>query len=753
MTFRTVSSLLALTVGLAATPAIAETAGGTPSEASETRYLDTISVVGVAGGESNIGGSVDFISSADLEKQGHGDILRILRVVPGVNIQEEEGYGLRPNIGLRGSGSDRNSRIMIMEDGVPVAPAVYASPSAYYFPGATRIHSVEVVKGPSVIQYGPRTTGGAIHLFSTPIPEETAGYAEVLAGDFGRQRLHAYAGTRDQLTSGLDFGLLVETYQDEADGFLERDTVGPDTGFDVEDYVVKAALFADEAAMPWSLEFKYQTKDEISNQTYLGLTEEDFDANPYRLYDAARNDQMVNDNELLQLTGSIDISDKTNLTVIAYSNEVARNWYKLHGINAAGGGASGDVGLTAILEDPTTYAAEIDLIRGTTSLDDSLVVRANNRSYYSRGLSATLDTELELGGFTHNLNIGVRYHEDEEDRFQKEDAYRLENGELFLTTSGPAGGTTNRVTQGEALSFFVLNRVEVTDRFQLTGGFRIEDYDVTRDDFSTSDPSRANGPTRTRSAGNTEVLPSISAIYSVTDEVDLIGGIHKGFSPTGATSSEAESEESWQYEAGARFNRGFLSVEGIAFFNDYSNLLGECTNSSGGDCDPGDAFNGDAVDVYGLELTAEWDAAEAMGLSGYQVPLTLAYSWTETEFKTSFDSDFFGSVTAGDELIYVPEQQLTLSGGFIGDRWGVNTVLNYVGESRSEPGQGSIPDNELIDSRTLVDVSAFFDLTDTIRLKAKAENLFDETYLAARRPSGLRPGKPQEFLVGFEFSF
>lgn len=748
---RTSSSLIALGLSLAlALPATAQEPA-VSSQTDDIRLLETLTVIGTAGGKRNVGGSIDYIDAETLDVQGHSDILRVLRAVPGVNIQEEEGYGLRPNIGLRGSGSDRNSRIMIMEDGVPIAPAAYASPSAYYFPSTARINAVEVTKGPAVIQYGPRTTGGAIHLFSTPIPEATQGYAEILFGDYGRQRLHAWMGTRQELTSNVDFGILIETYQDEADGFLDRDTDGADTGFDVNDYVIKTGLYADDAQMPWSLELKYQTKDETSNQTYLGLTEADFAANPLRLYDAAGNDQMNNDNELFQLTGKISPNTDTTVTVIAYSNEVARNWYKLQGVNAAGNGASGDVGISSILGDPVTYAAEYDLLRGVTSLDDSLVVRANNRKYFSRGLAANIDTTATFAGLDHNINAGIRVHEDEEDRFQKEDAYRLLGGVLDITTGGPAGGTTNRVTGAEATSIFLLDRIELTDRFQVTGGLRFENYDVTREDFSTADPTRSAGPTGVRTNSNDIVLPSLSAVYNLTDEIDLIGGVHKGFSPAGA--SAADNEESWQYEIGTRFNRGTLSLEAIAFYNDYANLLGECTLSSGGDCPAGEAFNGDAALVTGLELTGTWDAAQAIGLSSLSVPLSAAYSFTDTEFQTTFDSAFFGNVTSGDELVYVPEHQLTVSGGFIADTWGLNALINYVSEARSEPGQGAISANESIDERTLVDLSAYYEIAEGIRLKAKVENLFDEAYLAARRPAGLRPGKPQEVLVGFEVKF
>ena len=83
------------------------------------------------------------------------DIQKILTAVPGVYMRTEEGYGLRPNISIRGTAIERSGKITIMEDGILVAPAPYTASSAYYFPTTARIHSVEVLKGPCLLYTSP----------------------------------------------------------------------------------------------------------------------------------------------------------------------------------------------------------------------------------------------------------------------------------------------------------------------------------------------------------------------------------------------------------------------------------------------------------------------------------------------------------------------------------------------------------------------------------------------------------------------
>jgi Fe(3+) dicitrate transport protein len=716
----------------------------TEQPVDQSAPLDNVTIIGHQRDVADVPGSAHLVSHEELQAFLQADVMRVLRTVPGVYVQEEEGFGLRPNIGIRGSGLDRSSRIALLEDGVLIAPAPYSAPAAYYFPTQRRIHSLEVLKGPSAISVGPRTTGGAVNLISTPIPDSPDGIGGNIDARLGQHEttdVHINLGNR-----GQRFSWLVETVQAQNDGFKTIDgNENLSTGYDIEDYMVKLQFDSDpSSAIYQSLRFKAGYTDQASDETYLGLTDEDFAIEPNRRYAASAGDRFESEHEQFQATYVFDPQANWRGEVTAYRNNFARNWFKLDSANGAGMGE--------ILDDPVTFAEEFAWLKGSDSPEGAIVKRHNNREYYSQGIQAEATFDLGFGDTAMSVTTGVRIHEDEEDRLHRDDSFTMEDSRLVLASSGAPGSAANRLSSAEARSLFVDTEIR-HGAWILTPGLRFEDIDLTRQDFANTDPSRGSGPTQVRENSVSVFIPGMGALYRVSDNWRLLAGIHKGFNPP-APGSNASEEDSINAEFGTRYASDRFQFESIYFINDYDNLVGTVTASTGGSGQIGDQFDGGEVTVQGVEVTADYGWTN-LGSRGLDLPLSLRYTWTtEAEFNNAFESDFepWGDVQVGDELPYVPEHQLRAAAGLENETWGINLAANYVGKMRTIAGQGAFIDNETVDSHVVWDLLARWHFTDHLSSYVKIENLLDETYVAARRPAGVRPGLERTAYVGLSFS-
>lgn len=704
---------------------------------ADARKLDRMMVVGGADRVAEIPGSAAYISIEELERYETTDVNRALRRVPGLYLVEEEGYGLRPNIGIRGSGTDRNNRITVMEDGVLIAPAPYAAPAAYYFPTMARMSAVEVRKGSASIKSGPRTTGGAINLISTPIPDAPLALkGSLLLGQDSTLLGHVWGGGSNDTS-----GWLIESVQQDTDGFKQLDG-GGSTGYQLADYLAKFRLNSSPDAERYqSIELKLGYTDQDSDETYMGLTNTDFSDNPYRRYRGSQLDNIQTEHKQIQLSHHIEFSPSLDLTTVVYYNDFARNWFKVEQV----GGQS----LNNILTNPEQFATQLSWIRGADSSPGAFTIRNNNRSYYSKGIQSVLGWQTTLGSSEHQWEFGLRYHEDDEDRFQDQDSYTMLAGNLVLATDRAPGTQDNRVGAAKAWSFYVQDEITL-GAWQFLPGVRYESVDFVRTDYVRSPTGRQQPPTAVRTNSDSAFIPGIGLAYRVTPELQWLGGVHRGYSPPSPGSS-ADAEDSLNFEAGLRFDRGEFNAELIGYYNDYDNLVGTCTESSGGGCAIGDQFDGGEVRVYGLEAQLGYVLTEVAG-SALSMPLRAAYTYTQGEFRNSFASDFeeWGDVNSGDELPYLPEHQLFLEAGLEGDRWSTAISANYADRSRTQAGSGPIEPTTSTDRRWVLDLSAQYRLNPNVALFGKIDNLLDEVYVTARRPSGARPGLPRTAYVGVQ---
>jgi Fe(3+) dicitrate transport protein len=698
--------------------------------------LERTRMVGDPDRLGSIPGSAFYLGWRDLETQklAHDNVHDVLRQLPGVNVQDEEGYGLRPHIGLRGVGAERSSNVTVMEDGVLIAPAPYSAPAAYYFPVMGRMEGIEVRKGASQIRYGPRTMGGAVNLLTSSIPSRMSWYADVSGGQDATLRARLRAGdSRDHL------GWLVEGYQIRTDGFKEIQG-GGDTGFTTRDLMAKLRFNTDrEAPRYQELELKVGVQDHRSDETYLGLTEADFRVHSNLRYAASRNDVMDTDHQQVQARYFSTLTPSTDVVVTAYRNEFARNWYKLQSVQGAS--------IAQVLADPEAHSDRMGILQGTDSGDDALWLRANNRSYLSQGIQSTLGWQLGSDRFRHDLEFGVRYHQDYEDRLQWEDGYRMSSGQLIQTLEGTPGSQANRKSEASAWAFHLQDEIRA-GRLSVVPGVRYESVRFTRSDWAGGDGARQADP-QVRESTVSALIPGVGATWEWSPRVHLFAGVHRGFGPPGpGADNDTKVEESLNWESGVRVRRAGFGLNLTGFFSDYSNILGRAT-LAGGETGTGELFNGGSVEVWGVEAAADTDLARYLDLP-LELPVRATYTFNRGTFLTSFESEHgpWGTVAAGDRVPYLPEHLFSGSVGVNRGGWGTTLAWNGSSAMRTVAGRGAIAENEGTDRFVVFNLSGEYELPGGGTLYGGVQNLIDERYVVSRRPAGARPGLPRTLFVG-----
>ena len=709
-----------LVVGGLALPGLADNKSEPAASVAENTPLEEVTIIGDRKAAREIAGSGALIDSLQIRDELATDINQLLKTVPGTYIREEDGYGLRPNIGIRGATAERSAKITLMEDGVLIAPAPYAAPEAYYFPTLARMQAVEVLKGASQLRYGPQTTGGVVNLVSTPQPENAGGRLQLVYGqDHQADMLASYGGRLGA------FGFNLETAQRYNEGFKSVDRSDQDTGYQIEDYVAKLSWQGEQHA----LKLKAQYSDETSDETYLGLTDRDFAEDPDRRYGMSAPDQMSNQHQALSLTWDWQLGAEVALATTVYRNEFHRDWFKLSG----GGGLveaanNGDSDAQAVLD------GERDAF--------GLSYKHNNRRYVSEGVQTNLDWQWG----EHTFALGARYHEDEVDRFQPTERYDQINGELILRGVIEPNASNNHLQTAEALSFWVTDAWQINDALRLDLALRHERVKTSETRF---DDVGRDQIASTRQNDLSIWLPGVAAFYEINDDWSLLAGIHRGFSPLGGSAREWEKPEtSINYELGARYD-GPVFVEVIGFYSDFSDKGESCSNAypcSNG-ATSGTFVTGEAV-VAGVEV----QVGHVFETGQMTWPLSLAYTHSKAEAR----SDAIASdVLSGDTLASVPENTLSLRlGAQIGSRWDSYAVVKYVDDMCVEIGcNRETSQFTQTESFFVVDIGTRYAVTEGISAFVKIENAFDKRAIVSRQPDGARPNKPMTAMLGVEWVF
>lgn len=673
----------------------------------------------------------DSIGKKDFEAKKQTDVMRALKQISGTYMREEDGLGLRPNIGLRGTHPDRSKKIVLMEDEVLISPAPYSAPAAYFTPSMQTTESLHVYKGFASVPWGPNSIGGSINYVTKQIPKE--GYQKVDAsyGSFNTRIFSAEAGD-----SFLDrYGLLVSASRMESDGFkvLPR---GQDTGFTKNDILLKGS---------WNISKKQYLKTKVgfstedSNETYVGLSSGDFTQDPYQRYLSSELDKMEWTHQRFQLEHGVQIGESGFLKTLAYHNRFQRTWLRVDKFG------NSTVSVREVLNNPTgSNEFYYQILKGqrdssTIGADGNIILANNDRSFLSSGVQSSFAYNSESGSVKNEFLWGGRLHGDSIERNHSLYTAQVESGALNLTGDVSLGQRDKN--EAFAASTFIENNLSV-GAFQWTLVGRYEDIRFRDLDRATNQESQAR---------DQFFVPGTGFSYKINPFLAVKTSINRALNVAGlGTFGRNERESATNYEMGLRYNGQMFNTDVNFFFNDYDNITGSCTASTGCLADADTQFSGGAARVYGLELSA----GTLQHYQGIRFPVQTSFTLMTAEFANTFSSTSpewgEGTITSGSRLPYIPRVQYNIGIGVDYKKWQNNLSFTYQGDVVDQ----SLSQNQVrVGGFGVIDLVSRYNYSKKGSLYIKADNVLGVEYVVAARPFGLRPGKPQALGVGITQTF
>lgn len=674
---------------------------------------------------AGIPGSVGIIERATIESSRPVTSTEALRKVAGVNVRDEEGLGLRPNVGIRGLNPTRSSKVLLLEDGVPLTYAPYGDNASYYHPPIERFEGAEVLKGSGQILYGPHTVGGVINYVTPNPPADWSGSLTVVGGNRDYFNGHVnYGGTWKN--TGLLFGYT----RKQGKGARENIRSG------MHDFNFKSVTtVGDRQAV--TAKFNYYGED--SQATYSGLTEAEYQANPRQ--NPFRNDHFYGRHFDASVTHAFVFNPDVALTTSLYGSYFRRHWWR----QSSNSGERPNRLRTLAGGDPDCT--------GMADLNTTCGIQGRLRKYHFVGVEPRLHVTKRLFGLKTETDFGFRAHFETQQR-------RQENGDLPTSRSGAL--VENNERRNDAYSGFIQPRF-IAGNWTITPGIRIEHIRYERTNRLGAGGRAIVGHTTV-----TQLIPGLGVSYSPSTRLTLFGGVHRGFAPprtedvinnnSGAI-VELDSELSWNYELGVRsVPADGLRLEATFFRMAYENQIVPATVAGG----IGATFtNGGSTMHQGLELSGRIDSGSLLK-STHNFYVRGAYTFLPDAHFTGTRFSSVGGFTnlsvSGNRLPYAPKQLMTATFGYSHPK-GLDALMEAVYVSRqfsddlntvapTANGQrGLIPSYTVWNSTVNYHVES---LRSTFFVTVK--NVFDRTYIVDRS-RGILASPPRMIQTGLKFRF
>ncbi len=665
--------------------------------------------------EPRLPGSYEIVDRAELDRSHAPSVNEALRKISGVVARDEEGFGLRPNIGLRGLNPTRSSKVLLLEDGIPLTFAPYGDNASYYHPPIERFESIEVLKGSGQVAYGPSTIGGVINYLTPMPPAHPSGTAMFSAGNRSFfDAVATYGSSRGSL------GFFVDAMRKQGDAARKN------THSALSDFSGKLVASPSAAQVVTAKGNYYRERSQVG---YSGLRQDEYvrdpRGNPFE-NDAFRGDRVGG-----SLSHHIAVGSRFTLASSGYVSRFVRHWWRQSSNSAQRPNDSADPACGGMANLLTTCGNEGRL-----------------RRYVSGGLESRARLRWGRAG---DSDFGARMHAELQDR-------RQENGDTPTARSGVLVESNER--RARAVSGFVQHRFAWKNA-AFTPGVRVEHLMFERTNRLANAGRGVSGETTV-----TEVIPGLGASVRLHERAVFFAGIHRGFAPprvedvisnTGGL-VDLNAELSWNSEVGVRSRVGSTGrLDATVFRMAYSNQIVPASLAGGAGAV---LTNGGRTLHQGFEVSGRVDAAPDQGwLRGFYGRGSYTYlpnaAFTGTRFSAI--KGFESVSVSGNRLPYAPRHFGSASVGYAystrvdGFVELVSTSRQFGDDLNTIPGTAD-GQRGLIPSTATWNAGLNVRLPGRVTLFATIHNAADRTYIADRT-RGIVPGPPRRLQAGLKVHF
>ena len=514
------------------------------------------------------------------------------------------------NLSLRG----RSALILI--DGVPQNPnSGFNTELNHIDPDV--IERIEIVRGPSAV-YGDGATGGIINIITRAATDKPVAYEFEVNTSVGLTSIED-----DSFGYGIQIG---------AAGSDERSNIRAMLSYDV----TNAQFDADGDRIPFNrsadtdrLGFLAKLGHEFTDQQRIGLTYSFYNEN-------LANTSFISDRSILEIPG-LQKARAIDITNIEYEEEPELTTHVANLTYTHDNLLSSQFDTQLYFRD-TELAQRFSDIRGRGRplFNPQLFQTALDSSEW--GARAQFDTSFSD---SFSLLWGADYGQEDNER-------------LVLVLDVPTFEATNTLNVAdvanqtptydlETLGLFAQATWDISDQWQLSGGLRYDEFDVSVKDTVLAFRRNADDIRRGGDISADDVSFNAGLIYKPVPEIGLFASFSQGFSipdiglsagtrlPTDvdiSTDVELSPQQVDNFEVGVRAELEQVQASLSGFYNESS--LG--TNLQVGP----DGFT-DVVRApqrnYGVEATLDWQPSDLWRLGGY-------FSWNEGESDNNDDGDF-----------------------------------------------------------------------------------------------------------------